>query len=259
MARLVPRTLLVIANGFGALAFAWPFVFPGSGGSRLTPYAWSIAMPVLLLIAAQTLLARDRDIRRVTLMATLVALAAAARPLGAGVAGLEPIWAVILLSGRALGARAGFVIGALAIAVSGLVTGGVGPWMPYQMMVAAWVGALPGLLPRLRGRAEIAWMTALGLLAGMASGALLNLWFWPTAIGLSPAVSFDPSVAPIVNVERWLHFGLLTSAGFDVPRAIITASLLALTAGRILPILRRATRRASFVAVIPERVDVADR
>lgn len=259
MARLVPRAVLVIANAFGALAFAWPFVFPSSGGSRLTPYAWSVAMPLLLLVAAQTLLSRDRDIRRVTLMATLVALAAAARPLGAGVAGLEPIWAVILLSGRALGARAGFVIGALAIAVSGLVTGGVGPWMPYQMMVAAWVGALPGLLPRLRGRAEIAFMAVLGLVAGMASGALLNLWFWPTAVGLSPDIGFDPGVAPVANIVRWLHFGLLTSAGFDVPRAVITAALLALTAGRILPILRRATRRASFVAVIPAQAVSADR
>ncbi len=259
MRRLAPGALLVIANLFGALAFAWPFVFPGSGGSRLTPYAWSVAMPVLLLVAAQTLMSRDRDIRRVTMMATLVALAAAARPLGAGVAGLEPIWTVILLSGRALGARAGYVIGALAIAVSALVTGGVGPWLPYQMMVAAWVGALPGLLPRLRGRAEVVWMSVLGLFTGMASGALLNLWFWPTAVGLSKDIGFDPTVTPLANVVRWLHFGLLTSAGFDIPRAVITATLLSLSAGRILPILRRATRRASFVAVMPAPAEPLDR
>ncbi len=259
MAGVTSRALFMVANLFGALAFTWPFVFPASGSSRLTPYAWSISMPVLLVVAAQMLLARDRDIRRVTLMATLVALAAAARPLGAGVAGLEPIWAVILLSGRALGARAGFVIGALAIAISALVTGGVGPWMPYQMMVAAWVGTMPGLLPRLRGRAEVIWMTTLGLAAGMLSGALLNLWFWPTAIGLSSDISFVPTAGAFTNVVHWLHFGLLTSAGFDVPRAIITGALLALTTPRILPILRRATRRAAFVAMIPPQGSTIDR
>lgn len=259
MARLTSRALIIGANLFGALAFAWPFVLPAAGASRVTPYAWSVALPLLLVVAAQALLARDRDIRRVTLMATLVALAAATRPLGAGVAGLEPIWTVILLSGRALGARAGFVIGGLAIAVSALVTGGVGPWMPYQMMVAAWMGALPGLLPSLRGRREVGWLTVLGLVCGLASGALLNLWFWPTAVGLSPAVSFSETASPLTNIVRWLHFGLLTSAGFDVPRAVITAILLALTAGRLLPILRRATRRAAFVAELPALAEAEHR
>ncbi|MHB0927787.1 MAG: ECF transporter S component [Candidatus Nanopelagicales bacterium] len=250
MARLTSNLLLAIANLVGALAFAWPFVFSSVDGARLVPYAWAVVLPVTLVIVAQSLLAHDRDIRRVTLMATLVALAAAVRPLGAGVAGLEPIWAVILLSGRALGARAGFVIGALAIAISALITGGVGPWMPYQMMVAAWAGALPGLLPRLRGRPEVLWMAGLGLVTGIVSGALLNLWFWPLAIGLTPEIAFTPGASALSNGLHWLHYGLLTSMGFDVPRALVTATLLALTTPRLLPILRRASRRATFTAVM---------
>lgn len=246
------RALLVGANTLGALAFLWPFLLGGHVGtaSRLVPYAWALVLPAVLLAAAHVLLARHRDIRRVTLMATLIALAAAARPLGASVAGLEPMWTVILLAGRVLGAEAGFLVGALAMLTSALITGGVGPWLPYQMMVGAWSGALPSLLPRLRGRLEVAWLMLLGLANGLIVGALLNLWFWPLAVGLSPAIAFDPAADGWTNVGHWLRNATLTSLGFDLPRGILTAALLGLAAGGLLPILRRATRRTQFVGTV---------
>lgn len=252
MARLIRHSVVIAANLVGAVAFAWPFLVsaPAPTVQRALPYAWAVVLPLVLVMAAQALLGRGRDIRRVTLMATCVALAAAVRPIGAGVAGLEPIWAVILLSGRALGASAGFVIGALSILTSALITGGIGPWMPYQMMVAAWVGAMPAMLPRLRGRAEVALLAGLGAFTGLASGALLNLWFWPLAVGLTPDVSYTPGAGALENVRHWLHYGLLTSVGFDVPRAVVTALLLAFTAGPLLPILRRATRRTTLMPVL---------
>ena len=246
--------LLAIGNAAGALAFFWPFVFSDTpiGTSRIVPFAWALALPVLLVITIESILRAKADVRMLAMIAALASLAAASRPLGAGAAGLEPIWAVLLLSGRALGARAGFVIGALAMAVSAIVTGGIGPWLPYQMMVAAWVGALPGFLPSLRGRMELALLAMFGALTGLATGSLLNLWFWPLAVGIAPEISFVPGAGALTNLEHWLRYGLLTSAGFDIPRAIITSTLLVVSAPKLLPILRRATRRASFAAVLGE-------
>lgn len=246
------RALLVVANAVGFLAFAWPFVLGNRLGdaSRFVPYAWALVLPAVLLVAAQVLLERQRDIRVVTLMATLIALGAAVRPLGAGVAGLEPLWAVILLSGRALGARAGFLIGSLTMLTSAVITGGVGPWLPYQMMVGAWAGALPSLLPSLRGRAEVVLMICIGAFSGILTGALLNLWFWPLAVGLSPDISFIADAGPAVNLGHWLRYGVLTSFGFDIPRGVLTAVLLGLSTPTLLPILRRATRRARMAPVM---------
>lgn len=245
---MIRSGLVIVANVLGGLAFAWPFLIGGAAGdiTRMLPYAWAVVLPAVVLIAAQVLLARDRDIREVTLLATLVALGAAVRPLGAGVAGLEPVWAVILLSGRALGARAGFLVGSLTMLTSALITGGVGPWLPYQMMVGAWAGAIPGMLPDVRGRREVALLVALGAAAGIAAGALLNLWFWPLAIGLDPAISFVPDAGPMANLGHWLRYGVLTSFGFDVPRAVLTAVLVGVSAPSLLPVLRRASRRARF-------------
>ena len=87
---------------------------------------------------------------------------------------------------------------------------------------------------------------------GVLIGALLNLWFWPLAIGLDPSIAFIPGASVVDNLMNWLRYGLLTSAGFDIPRAIVLAVVLALTSQSILTILRRATRRASFTPLLAQ-------
>jgi len=47
---------------------------------------------------------------------------------------------VMIIGGRVLGPGFGFVLGLLAMLGSALVTGGVGPWLPFQMLGAAWIG-----------------------------------------------------------------------------------------------------------------------
>lgn len=87
------------------------------------------------------------------------------------------MFSLLILGRRVFGVGFGFVLGATTLFASALVTGGVGPWLPFQMLAAAWVGWGAGLLPPLRGRAEIAMLAAYGTLAGLAYGLLLNLSF----------------------------------------------------------------------------------
>jgi hypothetical protein len=81
-------------------------------------------------------------------------LGAALRPLGAGTAGVETIFFLLVLGGRALGPGFGFCLGLHTLFASALLTGGVGPWLPFQMIACAWVGLGAGLLPRAAGRAR---------------------------------------------------------------------------------------------------------
>ena len=46
-------------------------------------------------------------------------------------------------------------MGSLALLVGALLTGGVGPWVPFQMIACGFVSLGAAALPRLRGRAEI--------------------------------------------------------------------------------------------------------
>ena len=72
-----------------------------------------------------------------------------------GVAGFEPVFFLLIPSGRVFGRGFGFVLGAVTIAASALITGGIGPWLPFQMFGAAWMGFGAGCLPAARGRAEL--------------------------------------------------------------------------------------------------------
>jgi energy-coupling factor transport system substrate-specific component len=190
------------------------------------------------------------DAKAIAMLGVLSAVIAALRPLGGGTAGLEPIWVVLILGGRALGPGFGFCLGSISLFASALLTGGVGPWLPFQMLGAAWVGLGAGLLPRASGRRELLLLSAYGAVACIAYGFLLNLWFWPFTAGLPEQLSFVAGAPMGQNLLAWLRFCLVTSLGYDIPRAVLTVVLI-LVAGRpVLAALRRMSRKAAFDAPI---------
>ncbi len=189
------------------------------------------------------------DAKAVALLGVLAAVGAALRPLGGGVAGFEPVFFLLVLAGRVLGRGFGFVLGAVTLFASALLTAGVGPWLPFQMLAAGWVGFLAGCLPRATGRAEVVLLTAYGAVAGLAYGLLMNLWLWPFTVGLDSEISYVAGAPLTENLARFIAFTLITSLGFDIPRALTTAALVAIAARPVLLALRRAARRAEFEAV----------
>ncbi len=240
-------------SAVGVVAFIWPML--AARGSELlahaddAPLVFGLLVPLLMAVTLSLVADGAMGAKAVALLGVLAATAAALRALGAGIAGLEPIWIVVVLGGYALGAGFGFVLGAVCILASALLTGGVGPWMPFQMIAAAWVGLGAGMLSgRLPGRAEIPLLAAYSSVAAVAYGWLLNLWFWPTATGLPEALSFVPGAGAAVNVAHWMRFNLTTSMGYDLPRAALTCTVVLLLGSRVLAALRRTSRIAAFDA-----------
>ena len=75
---------------------------------------------------------------------------------------------LLILAGRVFGPGFGFVLGCTSLFASALLTAGVGPWLPFQMLAAAWVGLGAGLLPRrVTGRREIAMLVVYGVVRGV--------------------------------------------------------------------------------------------
>ena len=244
-----------IASLVGIIAFAWPFLAePGSTAvahATDAPWIFAAVVPLVLLVVMAQVADGGMDAKSIAMLGVLTAVICVLRPLGAGTAGLEPIWFVIVLGGRALGPGFGFSLGSLSLAASALITGGVGPWLPFQMLAAAWVGLGAGLLPRARGRREIVMTAAYGAVAALAYGLLMNLWFWPFIGGLAVSgyasgLAFMPGAPVTDNLVRWLLFSAATSWGFDIPRAVLTAALIAILGRPVLNALRRAGRRAAF-------------
>ena len=86
----------------------------------------------------------DRDARRTVGDQRRPATARArARP------GSRPCSSCWCFAGRVFGPGFGFALGCTSLFASAIITGGVGPWMPYQMFGCAWIGLFAGLLPPL--------------------------------------------------------------------------------------------------------------
>lgn len=255
-----PRSVaaLAVAALIGLLMFFWPlFLGPGSALSdeATAPLIFALCLPLVVAVVLSEIAEGGLDVKAVAMLGVLTAVGSAVRPLGAGAAGFESVFFVLILGGRVFGPAFGFTLGATTLFASALLTGGVGPWLPYQMLAAAWVGLGAGLLPRSRGRAEIALLVAYGGVAAFGYGLLMNLSFWPFTLGSGTALSFVPGDAVADNLHRFLLFTLATSMGWDLGRAVFTGMLLCLTATAVLGALRRAARRASFGARV--RFDAA--
>jgi energy-coupling factor transport system substrate-specific component len=177
----------------------------------------------------------------------LSAIGAALRPLSAGTAGVELIFFLLVLGGRALGPGFGFVQGCTTLFASALITAGVGPWMPYQMFGCAMIGLGAGLLPPATGRKELWMLVAYGAASAFLYGLLLNLSFWPFAIGEGTDISYVAGAGVLENLHRYLLFDLTTSLGWDTGRAITNGILIVFAGPPVLAALRRAARRAAFV------------
>jgi energy-coupling factor transport system substrate-specific component len=245
---------LVVASVVTLGAFGWPFVFEPASGVEASshgtdaPWIFVLILPLLAAIVLAELNAGGIDAKAIALLGMLSSVGGALRALAPGIAGLEPSFAVIMLGGRVFGRGFGFVQGCLTLFVGALLTGGVGPWLPFQMMAAGWVGFVAGCLPRLRGRAEVLVMAGLGFVLGVVYGAMMNLWFWPFG-HYGEAISFEPGASPAENLAHYGRYYITTSVVWDLGRGICTFLLLLLTGRPLLRALRRVSRLANFEAV----------
>ena len=254
---LGPRAiaLLVVASVVGVISFLWPLFADESasldgahGGDA--PWVFVVLVPLLLGIIVAELGDGSLDAKAVALLGVLAAIGAALRLPSGGVAGFEPVFFLLVPSGRVLGRGFGFVLGALTLFVSAILTGGVGPWLPFQMFAAAWIGFGAGCLPAMRGRAEVVMLAGYGAITALVYGALMNLWFWPFVAGSGTSVSYVAGAPLAENLRHFWAFHITTSFGFDLPRAVFTALFLLIAGRPLLGALRRVSTRAAFEAPV---------
>jgi energy-coupling factor transport system substrate-specific component len=257
--------VLLLASLGGVFMFGWPLILPAqtTAAQHATdaPFAFVLILPVLVILVLAQLTEGGMDAKAVAMLGVLSAVGAALRPLGAGTNGIETVFFLLILGGRVFGPGFGFTLGCTSLFASALITAGVGPWLPFQMMASAWVGMGAGLLPdrwwgrELRGHAEIGLLAGYGALAAYAFGALMNLWFWPfitgATMGEAAGLAYDPGAPFLQNLHHFIVFTLLSStASWDTGRAITDVVLIVALGPAVLGALRRASRRANFAPVV---------
>ena len=250
------RSVLAIASLFSIAGFVWPFFYAGEDLPRTQFFFWIAIFAAIVLVILE-ISSAGLDAKSVALLGVLAALISALRPLGAGAVGIKPMWFVLILSARVFGASFGFLLGIISMFASALLTGGLGPWLGYQMFAAAWIGMAAGLLPKkVSGKSEIAMLLVFGACAAGVFGLLMDLQFWPWALGSNTQLSYIPGGSISENLGRFITFHFASAMAWDIPRAIFTCVLIGFTGPAVLSALRRTYTRAAFSTpvVFNERV-----
>lgn len=248
----VSATLIFSASIIGLLAFTWP-LFVSAESDRAARWLFMALMPVVVIVIIIESTFGKLNVKTLAFLGVLSATGAAVRAIGAGAVGLEPIWFVIIIGGRALGKKFGFILGLTTMFASALITGGIGPWLAFQMMCAAWIGWGAGALPqfsngknsRAQLRIEIITIATYGAITAFIFGILMDLQLWPWIASPQTSIAYLPGAGVQENVQRFIVFHFATALAWDLPRAIFNALLILILGRPILNALRRAMRRGN--------------
>lgn len=263
--RVLSTTIFGLTTVLGVAAFLYPFWIPAvaaegqahAGDSPLMLTLIALICFGVLLVEVQTQAISAKSIALLGVLVALNSVLRFAEVAIPGPGGFTPIFPIIVLGGYVFGARMGFLLGALTLLVSALITGGVGPWLPYQMLTAGWAGmSAPLCRPLVRWLTGSAWLShewvEVGVLAvfsamwGFAYGAIMNIWFWPFAIG-SAQMHWEPGISAGETLQRYAVFYAVTSLVWDGLRAAGNLLLVAVVGAGMLRILRRFQQHFEFV------------
>lgn len=244
------RLSLVAASVLALAGFGWPLIATAvpSSAQAAVPILALALVPAVVIAIALTLDRQMHTATTIALLGVLTALGAAIRIAGTGVGGLEAVFIILILAGRAFGARFGFLLGMLVIALSSVLWGGIGPWTPFQIFACGWVAAGAGLLPRITvgsprtaTRLELLMLVGYGIVASYAFGLIMNFWFWPFAVGAGTGISYSAGAPLGENLASFGLYSLVTSTlTWDTVRAVTTATGILVFGPAALAALRRA-------------------
>ena len=257
MRRLLRALIYVLTTAIGLLAFLYPIAMSAmEAGSTRQPVNTPLLLAFVVGLSFVALLLEVQgdavSTKFIALLGILVAMNAVLRFAEVaipGPGGFSPIFFLIIVTGYIYGGRFGFLLGALTLLVSALISGGVGPWLPYQMLTAGWVGLSSPLLNlpvrwlRAEGHwLEVALLALFGLGWGLLYGAMMNLssWAFIAGPGVQVATTFEETI------KQYGVYYVATSLLWDVARGLGNAALTLAFGAPTLRALRRFHKRFSF-------------
>src|SRR6478752_5658795 len=244
LGRLRSMTVYVLVLVIGVAAFLYPFWLPSSA---LPNQAHAGDAPLVAALVGAVAL----ELRRGTMTGTTVAILGMLSAL-AGLmklldlpGGGSGLFFLVILAGAAFGPRFGMILGITSFVVSAVLSGGIGPWLPFQMLALGWMGAGAGFVgiatKRMGPWAEVGVLAAYGWVWGFAFGAILNLWFWPFQRGGS--LDWVPGMSLSESLDRYWSFYVATSLAWDAAGALANAVIILIVGRPLMATLRRYAAR----------------
>jgi energy-coupling factor transport system substrate-specific component len=274
--RLISGAIYLLSGALGVLAFTYPFfrattatAHQGIAHSQDAPLVTAALVGLSVVALLVELQGRSLSAKTVAMLGVLVAITSVLRFLEIALpmpGGFSPIFAPIIIAGYVFGGRFGFLMGTFTLLASALITGGVGPWLPYQMFTAGWAGLTAGWLQHLmlhasrftictprntqsktqhRTRLDVLILCIFGFIWGLLYGAIINVYFWPFAGGPADQ-TWAPGVRLGETLARYGAFYVVTSLTWDLARAVGNVALILVLGAPMVKALERFRRRFNF-------------
>jgi energy-coupling factor transport system substrate-specific component len=255
--------MIALVSLAGAIIFIWPFL--GLGAAPQEP-ALNVTIAAVAALVLMELGARRLDSGRLALLASLAAIDAALRlAMVNGLAGFSPIFFLVMAAGYEFGPSYGFLVGAFSLLVSAVVTGGVGPWLPYETFAVGWVGmssGIAGLLVRrirparkrwLPSRLDIGVLVLVAVVTGFAYGALTDVYGWVTFYRGVQNVGWIPGLSAGESLAQFGRYYVLTSVVWDAFRAFGDSVAVLVFGAPVLMALGRLRARLGYeIVALPD-------
>jgi len=256
------RKVLIDLSVFtiGILSLLSPFILQQTRNPDFAYTSFPLMVSLIIVLCLILLLFEIQssflDNKMIAFLGVLIAINAGLRFLEnaiPGPAGFSPTFFLIILTGYFFGSRIGFLMGAMTMFVSGLITGGIGPWLPGQMITAGWLGQSSSFLKPLinilkwqQKSGEIILLSIFSALWGILYGVIMNLWFWPF-FSTAPGQTWLQSAGLVENIGRYGTYYLATSFGWDITRSIGNIFIIVFLSKPVIRIFIRFQKRFSFV------------
>jgi energy-coupling factor transport system substrate-specific component len=260
--KILTGVIYLLTTGLGIFAYIYPLLESSNQGvlNANRQNELPIMMAMILTLCSVVLIYEIQQYRLntklIALLGILIAINSTLRFIDLTLpvlGGFSPVFFLILITGYVFGGRMGFLMGTLTMLVSALITGGVGPWLPNQMLTAGWVGLTAALARRLvkitnleNKSGEIIILMVFGFLWGYLYGLITNLWFWPFLAG--PAnQTYAAGSGFSISIRNYGIFYLTTSLIWDTTRAIGNILLVIFFGKATIQVLRRFQKRFYFI------------
>jgi energy-coupling factor transport system substrate-specific component len=287
--KFIAGLIYFLSGALGVLAFIYPFFMPPAGAAQQgiahgqdAPLLTTALVGLSVVALLVELQGRSLSAKTVAMLGVLVAVTSVLRFLEVAFplpGGFSPIFAPIIIAGYVFGGRFGFLMGTFTLLTSGLITGGVGPWLPYQMFTAGWAGLTSGWLKYLTapfkpGRSqhpsrgtdqnhrtrstagtsqlEVIILCLFGLVWGLLYGLVINVYFWPFAAGPVER-TWAPGIGLRETLARYGAFYVVTSLAWDMARGVGNVALILILGMPMIKALERFRRRFHFQLRKPQR------
>lgn len=118
---------------------------------------------------------KEGSIRRMVVLAVMVAISVVGRLIFAVTPGFKPVTAIVVIAAIYMGSESGFLIGSLSAIISNMFYG-QGPWTPFQMLAWGGLGLIAGLPVMQKILQKRVILAVYGFLAGFGYSAIMDIW-----------------------------------------------------------------------------------